>query len=47
MRKLGNLDAMLRGYFELYFIIVKGWYFSANLGGYFELIFVMADADSL
>ena len=42
MTKLGNLDAMLGGYFKLCFIMDKMGNLDANLGGYFELSFVMA-----
>ena len=35
MVKMGSLDAMLRGYFELCFIMTKVCNLDANLGGYF------------
>jgi hypothetical protein len=37
MTKLVNLDAMLGGYFRLYFIIANVGNLDAKLGGYFEL----------
>jgi hypothetical protein len=40
---VGNLDALLEGYFELSLIMAK----VGNLDGYFELFFIMIEVGNL
>jgi hypothetical protein len=47
MTKLGNLDTMLGGYFELCFIMIKIGSFDANFWDYFELFFILAYMNNL
>jgi hypothetical protein len=47
MKKMGNLDAMLMGSFELCFIVTKVCNLYANLGGYFKLSFIMTDVGNI
>ena len=47
MAKVGNLDANLGCYFELFYITTNVDNLHTNIGGYFELSFVMAEVCNL
>jgi hypothetical protein len=44
---LGNLETILGGYFELFFMMASVDNLYTNLEGYFELSFIMAEVSNL